>query len=338
MITKTTVSASMVRILLRFFKAKGVDTDSILKSINLAPSLFEDCEARIASRYYEALWSAAVKQSGDPFIGLHFGRDMAGHYPGGNVLFALMMNCSTVGLALDKFIHYHRIMADAIQPKLRITNNKVYLAWEVFEPGYVPQPYISETLLCTFHTLLQHITEGKLLPVQVRFTHPRPNDVSEYQKVFQAPVKFNAGQNELVIERASLDLPIQLANKQFLQVMEQYAAKLLDRMGAMEVWSDKVARQIGKMIIKGRNPKIDAVAGELVLSKRNLQVKLKQEGTSFRQIGEDVRKEIAKDYLKRADTTICDVAFLLGYSEQSVFNHAFKRWTGKTPKEYRINC
>lgn len=86
--------------------------------------------------------------------------------------------------------------------------------------------------------------------------------------------------------------------------------------------------------MKGIKPNIDSVSKKLALSRRNLQEKLKAEETTFRNCLESVRKQIALDYLAKPDVTICDIAFLLGYSEQSAFNHAFKRWTGKNPKAY----
>jgi AraC-like DNA-binding protein len=87
--------------------------------------------------------------------------------------------------------------------------------------------------------------------------------------------------------------------------------------------------------MKGFKPTIDSVSKELALSKRSLQTYLKQEQTTFRNCLENVRKQTALDYLVRPDISICDVAFVLGYSEQSAFNHAFKRWTGTSPQDYR---
>ena len=92
---------------------------------------------------------------------------------------------------------------------------------------------------------------------------------------------------------------------------------------------------LSNTIMTGGNVEIENVAKQLGVSGRSLQSKLKDEDATFRSCLASVRKEIALDYLQRPDVSICDVAFLLGYSEQSAFNHAFKRWTGSTPKVYR---
>ena len=85
----------------------------------------------------------------------------------------------------------------------------------------------------------------------------------------------------------------------------------------------------------GREINLDVVAGILAMSPRNLQLKLKEEGNTYQEVLDDLRKNIALDNLKEPSVAIGDLAFLLGYSDQSAFNHAFKRWTGKTPKQFR---
>ena len=85
----------------------------------------------------------------------------------------------------------------------------------------------------------------------------------------------------------------------------------------------------------GREINLDVVAGKLAMSPRNLQLKLKEEGTTYQEVLDDLRKKIALDNLKEPGASIGDLAFLLGYSDQSAFNHAFKRWTGKTPRQFR---
>jgi AraC-like DNA-binding protein len=144
-----------------------------------------------------------------------------------------------------------------------------------------------------------------------------------------------AERNELLIEADFLDLEIHLANRALFKVLENYAARLANAIGGVNAWSSRVLRLISELVVKGIKPDIDSVSKTLALSRRSLQEKLKGEKTSFRSCLELIRKQVAIDYLVKPDMTVCSVAFLLGYSEQSAFNHAFKRLTGKTPKEYR---
>ena len=92
---------------------------------------------------------------------------------------------------------------------------------------------------------------------------------------------------------------------------------------------------VGEAIAKGAFPLLEDIAGKPAVSTRKLQAVLKEERTCFRKILNDIRRELALRYLRDPETSICDIAFLLGFSEQSAFNHAFRRWTGVTPRTYR---
>lgn len=335
---RATVSIGLIRILMTYLDRIECNTMTIFSAAGLEPAILKDDDARITSRQFGIIWTAAARHSNDPSFGLHFGQMMANRIPGGHVLFTIMMNCSTVGQALEKFIFYHRIMADAIQPRLRIGRHRAFLFWDVFASNDTPLPDISEALLCIFKAILDRLIGSRFKPMEVHFTQPPPPNQEDYKTIFQAPLVFEARRNQLVIPNHSLETPILLASDELLQALEKYGAGLLDRLESTAIWSQKVTRLIGQRLIKGQDPGMDVISKELAVSKRNLQLKLQSEQTSFRQLTEKVRKDIACEYLCKDDVTICDVAFMLGYSEQSGFNHAFKRWMGMTPRTYRQSC
>jgi AraC-like DNA-binding protein len=132
-----------------------------------------------------------------------------------------------------------------------------------------------------------------------------------------------------------LDLPIFLANPELLERLEHFAQEMLDRLSPPESWSGRVTHLIGQALLRGDKPTLDAVAYELVISRRHLQNKLREEGTTYRVLLDELRKETSLKYLTRPEVPLFDIAFLLGFSEQSAFNHAFKRWTGTSPQQYR---
>jgi AraC-like DNA-binding protein len=147
-------------------------------------------------------------------------------------------------------------------------------------------------------------------------------------------VVFGWLENELVFDRQDLSLPVFLANPELLDVLERYAQRLLERLHTPDTWAGRVTQSLGRILVQGERPSLNAVAFHLAVSTRHLQGQLQAEGTTYRSLLDQVRKELALDYLKRPDMTMCDIAFLLGFSEQSAFTHAFKRWTGSSPTEY----
>lgn len=329
-----TTSTDMARILLRYALEIGVDPDEILKIVDLEPSVVWDTEARMPVKQFNALWGEIALRAKDQNFGLHFGK-AARDFLGGHVLFSVMMNCPTVESAIDKLARYHGLLSDFVRLRLMQQGNYAYLSWEPVLIDIELDRHHSESICAMLVSVLQSLTKDGIHFVKVRFNHPRPNDTREHQRVLCCPVVFGRPKNELVIRGQDLSLPIFLANPELLDMLEQYAQRLLERLYTPDTWVGRVTRLLGKMLVQGEKPSIDAAAFDLAISARHLQSKLKAEGTTYRQILDQVRKELALDCLKQAEMTMCDIAFLLGFSEQSAFTHAFKRWVGSSPTEYQ---
>ena len=328
-----TVSLDLVRIFERCIAAKGLDLHKISASLGMAPSLFERSDGRMSAKPFAAMWNEAACRSKDPDFGLHVGEEMAGTYAGGHVLFFVMKNCPTVGEAMNKFFRYHSILSDTVQPALNLCGDLARIAWDA-APGLQTSRHTSETLLSLFTGILRRITEDRPSIVEVRFEHPRPEDTKEHERIFNAPLFFERERNELVVRKSALDIPIFMANPELLHNLEAFVNRLLHRFHEPNTWVRKVSRLLGEMILRDEKGGIDAVANSLAVSVRTLQNRLRKEQTTYREILNGVRKRIAQDALSEGDASVCDIAFLLGFSEQSAFNHAFKRWTGATPLEY----
>jgi AraC-like DNA-binding protein len=333
----STVSVGLLKILNAYANRLGVDFKKVARFCDFDIRILDNCEASVSSKFFESMWLRIVSLSKDPYPGLNFGRQMAKHYPGGSILFTMMMNCATIEKALQVFVRYHRIMADIIQPQFQKTREVTHLLWEISTPEFHTQSHLAEAFLCTYYSILNFLSQGELTLIKVCFTHVGPSDPvdrNEYQRVFNAPVLFEENKNELIIETESLDIKIDLANQELYKVLERHATQIVNTMPKEKKWSNKVLSLISDMILKGDIPNIESISRKLAVSKRSLQEKLKVEETSFRNLRETIRKQMAIDNLAKQDVSICEVAFMLGYSDQSAFNHAFKRWTGQTPKAY----
>ncbi len=332
-----TVSIGMVRILKSYAHSVGADFNATARSLEFDTDLLKNDAARITAHLFDALWQNIIISSNDQTPGLNFGQQMTHLYPGGSLLFTMMINCATIGDALKVFTRYHKIMADVIQPVVQIDKNQTVLSWET--PDLLVQNHttLSEALICAFYMILTHLSQETIVPIRVCFAHKQPKDISVYNNFFSGPVSFGSNQNELVIHTIDLDLKIHLANKALFKILETHAIKSSSTMEKSKLWSNKVFDLISKGLHTGKSVDISSISGKLAVSTRSLQEKLKSEKTCFRDLLESVRKQIATQHLSSGQLAICDVAFLLGYSDQSAFNHAFKRWTGKTPKGWLKN-
>jgi AraC-like DNA-binding protein len=332
---RSTTSVNMIRMLLQFASSQGMNANQICSAAGLDPAVLDKAELRISGALFDAVWKAVADRSDDADFGLHFAESVK-HLSRSHLLFLVMMNCHSVGDALEKFCQYHNLMNDAVIPKIETRADVALLCWDVFSPDFITSRHTTEALLCVLNSIFRSLTEYTCIPLEVRFQHAAPGDISEHTRIFRAPLVFNQPRSALVISSKHLDRPIFPADPELLEILERYALNLLHRIYLPDTFSDKVVKLLMKNMF-GQRPSIASVAGDMAMSVRNLQNKLRQEGTTFKNLLEHVGKETAMAYLKDPQISIYDVAFVLGFSEQSAFNHAFKRWTGLTPKSYRKN-
>lgn len=160
----------------------------------------------------------------------------------------------------------------------------------------------------------------------------------QHRRIFQTPVQFSQPVNRIVFEAICLDWPVRSANTSLLSVFERHADTMLTAQQTQNDTQKLIAQKVIEAItqpLQGEVPLIEAIARQLTLSVRQLQRELQAENTSYQLLLEETRKTLALKHLKNPDTSIHDVAFLLGFSEPSAFHRAFKRWLGQTPNSYR---
>ena len=326
---------TLLHVLAKFLEKTGVDFKKICESSGIDPFVLTKKNERMAAEQFLLIWDTAEQAAGDDHFGLHFGKDLAANYLRGNILINMMANCANVGNAIKIFCKYHLLMEDAILPKMVIDDHAVLLWWEFFIPKVkIPRQH-AELILSILTEILRRVSENRLDPVEVRFSHSSPNDIKAHQAIFKTRLLFDQPENALKISRSDFERPIFLASRELFDTLEPLAQKRLHQMYFFGSWSDKVSREICFLLSAGESPDVETVSGNLALSSRSLQMKLQKEETTFKHLFDQLRKETALAYLKDPEISICDIALLLGFSEQSAFNHAFKRWTGTSPGRYK---
>ncbi|WP_027362412.1 helix-turn-helix domain-containing protein [Desulfospira joergensenii] len=333
------VSVGLVKMLQAYAESRGVVFDKVAQKHGFDSKALNNGAASILASKFANVWFKIAETSKDSCPGLNLGKQSVHYFPSNSILFSLMQNSPNIGIALDLLVRHHRIMAEKIQPVFLNKEDFLLLSWDFSVLGSHHLPYLSEAFLCTCYSVLTRLSQGRIRPVSVNFIHQGPkrvNDKAGYESYFNAPIHFLADRDELVIESRDLDIVIELADPALLNLMERYAVQMGQAVSQGNKWSGRVAGLISEAVFKGCAPLIDTIARELALSKRSLQEKLKNENTNFRGLVQTVRKKIAIDQLADPDVSVCEVAFMLGYSDQSAFNHAFKKWTGKSPKAFTM--
>jgi len=310
----------------------GLDTARILEAAQLDVATLQDPDARIPIEQAQTLWRKAYELSGDPNLALHAIEVLPfGAY---RVIDFLATAAPTIGSAMAKVSDYFPLINEVVSLPYVVAADQVTFAVEApSRPSVITRPYAEYTLAAVF--LRTRVATGQKFPlIRVDFSHPPPADISEHERVFECPVRFGAPACQLVIARRVWDTPRAGNDPTLFSILDAHARMLLDQLPSPSDLLGRV-RQTIQAALRGGDPKLESVARELAMSPRTLQRRLKDTGVLFNDVLDEMRFQAAKSYLAQRDVAGSEVAYLLGFAEQSSFNHAFKRWSGQTPTEYR---
>jgi AraC-like DNA-binding protein len=173
-------------------------------------------------------------------------------------------------------------------------------------------------------------------PQEVHFEHEQPKNTSEHERIFRAPIYFNKQLTKLIFDSSILLLPIVDADLILGSLLERQAKELLAKPSQNEATFVNQVKQLIRQNLPNGEAKMEIICRKLGTSTRTFQRKLKEEGTSFQKLLEETQREMSEFYLQKPNIAICEVAYLMGFSQSSAFHRAFRRWTGLTPKEFRV--
>jgi AraC-like DNA-binding protein len=168
---------------------------------------------------------------------------------------------------------------------------------------------------------------------QVSFRHPDHGRAGEFVEAFGAPVVFDADHDGLVLDRADLVLPLPGENAELAHANDQVAERYLAALEPQRVAT--AVRELLVDMLPSGDASQQAVANRLNRSLSTLQRQLQAEGMSFQKLRDETRQRLAEDYIRESQLSLAEVAYLLGFSDQSNFSRAFRRWTGYSPREFR---
>ncbi|QOC24054.1 AraC family transcriptional regulator ligand-binding domain-containing protein [Wenzhouxiangella sp. AB-CW3] len=287
------------------------------------------------------IWKHALEIGQDEHLGLRAGVALAQHISS-DFLATVAVNSMSVGEALENLCRYHALYSSPPHPEFEKLGDgaRVTLQMPAGEPGGESDGeidrdvhrHMSESLFAAIVTTLSTVCRQGVYPTRVRFSWPAPDDTARHQAIFRATPQFAANDCSMAFSASTLKTTIPFADPSLLSTLTGHADRRLDAVRQNESWGDRV-----RSVVSQSAPSVDirAVAASLCIGPRTLQQRLQSEGTTFQNIIRDVKLTMARQLMTDGALPLAEIALLLGYSEQSAFNHAFKRWTGLTPKQYR---
>ncbi|HEY4175975.1 MAG TPA: AraC family transcriptional regulator [Kofleriaceae bacterium] len=304
--------------------------DAFWGATDLTAEILADDDARVSAAQFCVAWAEGVRLTGDPQLALR----IATTTPTGafGIVEYVCRSAPTVGAALRQWVRYLNLLDDAVTVALLVEGDRAYLRVE--RESEAPAPASHELCWALVARQARELSAVPFRLIAVELAHRAPCDIASYRTWFAAPVVFGAEHTQLVIPAAALEASLVSSDPKLLAILLRAADELDRKMPTDPTLTTQVKRVL-RDALRSDEATIDQVASRLGLTGRSLQRRLKDEGTAFQTVREDVRRELAQRYLDD-NLSIAEISFLLGFSEPSAFFRAFKRWTGQTPVESRL--
>ena len=314
---------------LSYLERRGIDTEPALLGAGISRSQLsqDDIGLSVASQY--RFLELAAAQADDSLLGLHVAAEMDIRAVG--ILFYLTGSSRTVSEALENLARYSQTTNEALVGEISRQKDEVILAVRHLQEFDEPHRQFFELLALWFIRTLQQETNRDFTPSRVTFTHGRNADLREVHRLLRCPVDFAQGQDSWVLPQRVMDLPIVSGDSQLLKILTAHADDQLAERRSVSGLQSIVVNQLVSLLPRGESGGA-VVARQLGMSQRSLTRHLAEEGTTFAEILEQLRRRLAARYLADERMSVQQTAWLLGYSEVGAFNHAYKRWTGRAPR------
>jgi AraC-like DNA-binding protein len=325
-----------IAFLVGILQQEGVNPADTLRDSGLdAPSITLPT-TRISHRQLLTVFENVLRLSRDPAIALRAGRAI--HITNYGMYGYALLSSPTNRDACEFGVRYHKLATPTVNMHLREQGDVA--AW-VFESAFeldresALYRFIIEFQFGIYLSLIQDVSGPQAKPLEVHAVYRAPSHADQYPTYLECPASFGQSANELRFDAAILDVRPNLANPITAAMLAETCERML---GEMQTTAG-IASKVHGMLLQhpGQFPDEEQVAEKLHMVSRTLRRKLAAEGSSYKKILGDVRKQLAIKYLRETRVSIDDIAASLGFSDASSFRQAFKRWTEKSPSEFRPN-
>jgi AraC-like DNA-binding protein len=311
----------------------GIGRDSFCSAADLAPEILKNPDSKISMAKLDDIFQTAQLMTNDEFLGLHMGETIT--RPFSHIIGHLMMNCETMAHALNIFCKFQKLIDETTQTTFYEEDDCTVIESVIHDKSIRMLRQVAEYKISGTYSYAKLLTAKTIRLIRIDFEHKAPSIQKEYERIFGCRLHFNQRRNALVIDSECLSFPILEPNSKLLEILETYAKDMLKAANASDTYTQETTRLLISMM-PGSLPNINEIAKKQAISVRKLQIKLKEEGTGYRKLLDDVRKAMAIKYLTNNTISIGEISYVLGFSEPSAFHRAFKRWTQRTPETFRM--
>lgn len=320
-----------VAVFVRAARQFGIDPHQLLVGSGIKMWELDDPHRIITTAQELMVGRRLAELAPAPLIGLDLGQHH--HLISKGKLGMAAMCCETAYEALKLMLDYIDLASTYFQYDLMVEGKKGCVRMNELTNLDDFRLYIFETELVSLHAICSMIVDEVHVFEEIEVAYSAPNYEERYKEIFHCPVLFGASHHVIMFDATLLERPLKHANPLMKKVLEQECKQLCQRLNEQTTLKDKIRHEL--LFAEGDFPTLDQLTHRINMTERTIRRKLTAEGTSYKDILSEIRKQKAFDLIQKDECSIGEIASRLGYSDVASFYHAFKTWTGTTPANYR---
>jgi AraC-like DNA-binding protein len=322
------VIAGWVKAICRALDAAGCDSAALLAEAGFNPECLDGPGARCPLANTARLWELSVAATGDPAFGIK----VASHIK--NTTFHALSYglsaSSTLREAFERLQRYCHVGSCVVEYDFFRCGSEYHCVIDT--TAAVPLESI-DALVSAQLRMCRSLLGRDHSPLLIELQRPRPARIDDFERLLRAPLRFKAARNRLIFDSTSIERPLDGGSPELARHSDAIALQYLARIDRDDIPA-RVREVLVQRLEKGE-PSQEEVAEQLNLSARTLQRRLGESGVTYKQLLDGTRRGLAMAYLRTPQHSVSDVTYLLGFSCDSSFTRAFRRWTGQSPSDWR---
>ena len=277
----------------------------------------------------------AAEELGDEILGFHLGRNFELREIG--LVYYVIASSEQLSDAIRNAERYSYIMNEGVRLHFRQDERTAAIVLEYINVDRHSDRHQIEFWLVTMMRICRQVTDNRVAPRHLRVRHRRDPAPAEFKTFFGTELEFGADADEIVFPARVASLPVVGRDNFLNDLLRRYAEEALSRRSPQRGHFRSAVEDILPQLLPHDKARASEVARRLGISTRTLSRKLHEEGLVFADILNELRAALAQRYLLDRELPISEIAWLLGYREVSSFTHAFRRWCGTTPRQFRLD-
>ena len=313
----------------------GKDVAAILAKVGARPEQIKDDAIRLEVPKQIRILELAAQELQDGLLGFHLARNFDLREIG--LIYYVIASSERLSDALFNGKRYCAIANQGVRLQVRLDDQSLAVALDYVNIDRQSDRHQIEFWLVTVVRICRQVTGTRLAPRHLRIRHQRGDASAELRSFFGCDIEFGANSDEIIFPASVASLPIVGRDNHLNDLLRRYAEAALNDPPQELATHRSAVDGVLPQLLPHAKANVPNVAKKLGISRRTLLRKLSDEGVGFSDILEQTRLALAKSYLAERGLQIIEIAWLLGYHEASSFTRAFKRWTGVTPRQFRLS-